>query len=75
MLVTISAVGNDGLHKCYIIENVTRLFLSKKAYGDLGIIGKNFPAVGSADNVHTVNKCELVDMDTSNSKPTSCLSP
>ena len=55
MLITISAVGADGntrsgSHMCYISENVTRLFLSKKACCDLGIIPENFPKIGAADS-------------------------
>ena len=76
LLVTISAVGSDGItrsgsHMCYISEHVNRLFLSKKACQNLGIIGENFPEVGSADNTHSINKCELVD----NSDPDSCGCP
>ena len=66
LLVTIYAVGTDSItrsdsHMCYISENLTRMFLSKKACCDLGIVGENFPEVGSTDHVPSVNKCELVD--------------
>ena len=76
LLVSISAVGTDGItrsgsHMCYISKNVTRLFLFKKACRDFGFIPDNFPEVGSADIVHSVNKCELVDTD----KPDSCGCP
>ena len=72
LLITVSATGPDGntrsgSHMCYVSENVTRLFLSKAACRDLGIIGDNFPEVGSCDNVHSLNKCELVDPDKSDS--------
>ena len=66
LLLTVSAVGADGntrtgSHMCYISENVTRLFLSKAACRDLGIIGQNFPEVGAADSQASVNKCEFMD--------------
>ena len=76
MLITISAVGADGntrsgSHMCYISENVTRLFLSKKACCDLGIIPENFSEIGAADSQASVNKCEVVDT----SKPDRCGCP
>ena len=66
ILITVSAEGSDGItrstsHMCYISENVSRLFLSKAACRGLGMIPDNFPEVGSCDNIHSVNKCELVD--------------
>ena len=76
LLLTVSAVGADGntrtgSHMCYISENVTRLFLSKAACRDLGIIGQNFPEVGDADSQASVNKCEFMDPG----KPDSCECP
>ena len=66
ILITVSAEGSDGItrstsHMCYISESVSRLFLSKAACRGLGMIPDNFPEVGSCDNIHSVNKCELVD--------------
>ena len=54
LLITVSATGPDGntrsgSHMCNVSETVTRLFLSKAACRDLGIIGDNFPEVGSSD--------------------------
>ena len=65
LLITVSAAGSDGItragsHMCYVSENVTRLFLSKEACRDLGIIGENFPEIGSSDTANSINKCELV---------------
>ena len=76
LLITISATGPEvtirsGDHMCYISENVNRLFLSKAACRDLGIISENFPEVGAADNLNSINKCDLVDPD----KPDSCKCP
>ena len=76
LLITISATGPEGTirncsHMCYISENVNRFFLSKATCRDLGIISENFPEVGSADNLHSLNKCDLVDSE----KPDSCNCP
>ena len=45
--------------------------MSKAACKGFGIIGDNFPEVGSSDNIHSLNKCKLVDPD----KSDSCGSP
>ena len=76
LLVTVSATGHDGntrstSHMCYVSENVTRLFLSKAACRDLGIVPDNFPEVGSCDSVLSLNKCELV----SPAQPDTCSCP
>ena len=76
LLVTVSATvlyGNtrSTSHMCYVSENVTRLFLSKAACRDLGIIPSNFPEVGSCDSVLSLNKCELV----SPAQPDTCSCP
>ena len=76
LLINVSSVGADGntrsgSHMCYISEKVTRLFLSKAACRDLGIIGENFPEVGAADSQASINKCEIVDP----SNPDSCGCP
>ena len=42
---------------------MSRLFLSKAACQNLGIIGDNFSEVGSSDNAYSLNKCDLVDPD------------
>ena len=68
LLVTISGMGADGdvrysNQMVYISENLKKLFLSKECCGDLGIIGKRFPEIGSADNEESSNfhKCEFIN--------------
>ena len=77
LLVTISAVGSDGItrsgsHMCYISENVTRLFLSKKACIDLGIIGENLYL-----NLHNLNwiiySMYMVEFSVENGAQLPCL--
>ena len=48
-----------------------RLFLSKSACRDLGVISENFPQVGNKDNVSSLNKCDLVNSN----NPDSCKCP
>ena len=63
LLITVSATGSDQEH--YVRRNVMKLSLSKAACQDFGIIGDNFPWVGSSDNIHSLNKCKLVDLEKS----------
>ena len=76
LLITVSVTGSDGVtrsgsYMCYVSEKVNRLFLSKSACRDLGVISENFPQVGNKDNVSSLNKCDLVD----NTNPDSCKCP
>ena len=52
VLVKISGFDNEGQEHftrqlAYVAEEVQRVFLSKKASEELGIIGKNFPTIGA----------------------------
>ena len=70
VLVTITGKGRDGHTRtsyqlCYVAEGLQRLFLSKAACKDLGIISPTFPAIGTFDGkISTqpnLNKCSLTD--------------
>ena len=52
VMINISGRAEDGSSRtskqlCYIAENIHCLFLSKQACRDLGIIGDNFPKIGT----------------------------
>jgi hypothetical protein len=52
VLITVSGQAEDGSIRrsnqlCYIAENIHCLFLSRQCCRDLGIIGENFPKIGS----------------------------
>ena len=75
LLLLISGTGQDGVKRiskqlCYIAEGISRVFLSKSACKDLGIISPDFPVIGKfgdgANESLEVNKCDIVDPDDHN---------
>ena len=80
VLVDISGKAEDGTifitkQLCYIAENIDCLFLSRQACRELGIIGEDFPAIGSCSK----NSPTLASMSTpspsSDDSPRPCSCP
>ena len=65
VLVTFSGKDCNGNTRtsrqlCYVAENIDCIFLSKSACVDLGLIGKNFPTIGTFNtpNISTMSESE-----------------